>query len=775
MLFIYSLIFLSGCLSSYCYSHIPNYKILSLLIIFNLIVWPKNKYSISLISYLIGLSLASYSNYQITRERWLVSFLYNKPVQITGTVQSIDPHYVIKINNINNILNSNYSYLNLYNESTSINLKQNQKIAFKTKLQLRKLPINFITNSIFDGGQKRNFLKGVSIKDIEFVSNETSVRQILCDKFLYYSRQFANNGLILAFLFGEEGYLTQDQRQAFLNTGTGHLIAISGMHITLVFMLITKIFQTLWFERLYLFKINKNRWSLTIAWLITFFYSFLAGFSVPIQRALIATTVCCYTQLMCSRIHSINIFGLCLFFVLIYDPLSIISASFWLSYTATFWLLYMYTNEQGNQLNLEHTKIQEKFKKYLISHSEVCTKVFIALIPITIFYFNKLSLLYVIANIIAIPVIDLLTIPLLLFILFIVLVSCLMDSFILGKLIVSCLNLVNFILDNLMFCLNFLQKPTVTDWGGLNLFSQNYFYYSFFDLLLLTLVLGLILAPRGIPLKLPASILSLLIYFNIHTQFEKKPGVIIDVLDVGQGLSVLIKTKSHQLLYDTGPKLLNNYISDKVVTNSLLENNSQLDMLVISHWDLDHSANLDSIITNIRPKNIKLFYSSSINDNKKVTNKYNIKTDYCNNNLTWQWDGVTFTFIKTAETQDYLKNNSSCVLKVADKHTAILLTGDIEQKTEKYILENLKDFQADLLLVPHHGSKTSSSLEFIKQVNPKYALISVGQDNIYRLPNDAIIERYNRLGIKIYRTDVNGALRVHVANDKINIDTARVG
>ena len=778
MLFVYSLIFLIGTISAYLYPSVPSYNILAFLILFLAYAWQKNRTSTIMISYLLGLALASYNIFQVKHEQWQLSFLMNKPIVISGYVTSIDPNYVIKVDKINNHLKLKTTFLNVYADNHKlIKLKQNQKIEFHSKLKVKILPINFITSNNFAKFNQKNYLKNINLSE-DFTLSESTIttwRQKLWDDFLAYAQDYSNKGLMLAFLFGEKGYVTTEQQQAFLASGTGHLIAISGMHITLVFMLATKVFRFLWLERLYLLRINKDKFALLFSWLITLLYSFLAGFSVPIQRAVVAISAYCICKLSYFKINNFNILGICLFFVVLNEPDSAMSASFWLSFVATFWLLYLSTISSAHQDN----KIYYRIKKYFTEHMLTCTKIFIALIPITIFYFNKLSLTYILANVIAIPVIDTLTIPVLLIAFIAVIFNNLMSIGLLDKLlsvfITLCIYCINAILDKLIIFLNLLNSTNQNYSQDLTeIFSQTYFYSSGYDLLLLTLILLLILAPRGLPVILPSGLLSLVLYLNIiFSKNQNSSDLVIDIFDVGQGLSVLINTKNHQLLYDTGPKFMNNYMSDKVVTNSILSHKKQLDGLVISHWDSDHSANIDNIIANLRPKNIKKFYSSSLDHNKNITDKYHLNTIYCNHDYTWQWDGVIFTFLRVADSEEYLKNNSSCVLKVTYNSHAILITGDIEQKTEDYLVKHYIDnLKSEILLVPHHGSKTSSSLEFIKQVSPKYGLISVGQDNIYRLPNNAIIERYNKLGIKLLRTDQDGAIRIKIANDDISFQAA---
>lgn len=795
MYFIYSLFFLAGIVSI---SRLPDWHVLISIVI--VLCYKKNNIIILLQIYLIGAALAGYQFSLVKREKLSLEELYNLPVIVNGQVKSIDNHnnILLKLKFINynhKIIKFKYLYLKLYLDNSGLvnfnnkNLiRFNQNLNLKLKLKQKNLPYNFITNNDLNENYNKIFAKPVKINYKELSQNNTdqanqknqnkqtiALREFLWDSFIINSLKLPNNGIILALLFGERGYLTDYQKNIFTVTGTGHLIAISGMHISLMFLLIYKLSKYLW---IYLFliinkfknNITQDKFSLVAALIFTFAYCYISGFSIPTQRAFVAIACFILAKLFFYNIHSSNIFGLCIIFVLIYDPTAAYTASFWLSFSATFCLLYLYTNRfQVLKCDFKQNLISNLMSG-LMSGIISCSQMFIALMPITLFYFNKITVTSILANIIAIPVISFLVLPL-------IFLALLINIFISNSLI---LNLVDYLLTKLILYLNYLNQNLVNNTDIFNgvingivniIFNQNYIYLNNFDIFILVLIVFLFLAPKGLPVYSPIGLLSLIFYFNLnHNNFKNPNKLVIDLLDVGQGLSVLINTNNHQLLYDTGPKLFNNYIADKVVSNTILNYKTKLDAVVISHWDADHSANLANIITNIKPYNIKKIYSSSLEKNNLILN---IKSDYCNKDYTWVWDNITFSFLKNNESTEYLKNNSSCILKITNNNTSILLTGDIERKTELYLVDKHKKIlQADLLLAPHHGSKTSSSLEFIEQVAPKYALIAVGLDNIYKLPSNNIINRYTELGIKIFRTDQQGAVRVSVANDQITFETA---
>ncbi|MBP9722286.1 MAG: DNA internalization-related competence protein ComEC/Rec2 [Gammaproteobacteria bacterium] len=769
MYFVYSLAFLFGTLSLYYYPVIPNVWLLLLLALYLSVVYKKSQCFIFIIIYLISLSWASFNYYQISHQKWLLEQLFNHELLITGRVASLENNKLIlfKVISVKNksspeaILYLNI-YLKLYFDNkqniSNLHLKKDQKLLLSLKLRARNMPRNFIAQEDKSNYYLREFARPIKVKTENFIQENVapSIREKLWDNCLLYSDKLVTKGIILALIFGERYYLTDQQWQIFTSTGTGHLIAISGMHIALVFYLIFGFSKYLW--RVVFYKICQQESScLIVAWLFTCFYGYISGFSIPTQRALIALSIYSGAKLLKLKLSSWNVFGICLIAVLIYDPLAVLTASFWLSFNAALCLLYLYSNRFELKYGVKSSKniLLNKFYKifygFIVANIESCMKLFLALIPVGVFYFNRLSLTSILANIIAIPAISFIILPSLI-------MSLILIIFNLGAAASFFINGVDYLLIILIKYLEYLS-------------SNYYLYINNYGLILIIIIVFLLLAPRGLPTQSLIIYFSFLYYFDHFVfKYKTKDKLTIDVLDVGQGLSVIVNTKYHQLLYDTGPKLNYNYIADKVVSNILLDYKSYVDAIVISHWDADHSANLLSITHNIKSANIASLYSSDLVSNDNFSKKFaKIKTKYCNSNYSWTWDNVEFKFLATNEgNTEYFKNNSSCILKVTYNNFSVLLTGDIESKTELNLVNRHKnDLKSDILLVPHHGSKTSSNLEFIRQVSPKYALISLGIDNIYNHPSQEVIARYKKLGIKLYRTDQQGGIKILINNDII--------
>jgi competence protein ComEC len=797
-----------------------------------------------------------FSNYKINleHERWLLSKFYYKKVGVIGVVEKIiNDRVIVKLdsirlvnerfdnsNNNNDIYYFNNIYLQVkdkgfYNDKASFKnkLKKFNKIKFFTVLKPKITLHNFVDNNSLDNSSyyQQDFNKMVNLNSYKIIDDNNQKKTDLLNKSHYYLSglretiekkitrylsisQFA--AIVKALLLGQKDKLSNEEKILFQNTGTSHLIVISGMHIVFVFGFIYRLSSIIWLCFFYQkFSLSKIDFSCTMAWLLTCFYAFVSGFTIPTQRAILAISIYSITKLTRIKLSIFDIFSICLIVILYSQPLVIYNIGFWLSFSATFYLLYLFANLYNNKnkntkssfLMLQHSgkmkplhpllrslfessnnqtfiepvdnlralggrnyanrflrvrdfldKLYELFESNLYN----CTYMFIAVIPLSIFYFNKISILSLMANIVAVPIISMAVLPLLIVLLVLVIINF---GKVFDSIINLCINLSDFFIKYLIEYLNILNN------SDFNLYFISLDHWSIFVLFVLII---LVLLPNGIPrLNLVFILCLILIFTTLNKSKSLKDSLIIDIFDIGQGLSVLINTNHHQLLYDTGPKIYGDYGVEKILLNSILSYKRKLDTIVISHWDNDHSGNLQHLLQLNKPTYI---YSSQLGlkniDNGNFQSSPNIPHFYCNEDITWFWDNIEFSFIKTYPDHLYRGNNSSCVLKIVHDNTSVLLTGDIEYKTEQQLVSNYSRYlKSDILLVPHHGSKTSSSENFIKQVAPKYALISVGKDNIYHLPNDIVINRYASNDIKIYRTDHNGAIRVIIKDNKTVIKT----
>lgn len=537
------------------------------------------------------------------------------------------------------------------------------------------------------------------------------------------NQEFAS--IIVSLVLGIKGDLPAEQIEVLQNTGTAHLLAISGLHIGMLASMCFVIFRWLW-------RYVPSTWLFIPApWLaacgaliVSIMYALLAGFGIATQRALIMVMVFLAGVLFKRKTSTTHSFCLALLLVLLWDPFAVLALGFWYSFLAVAFLIYA----------------QRSSSHWLRPQLLIA----IALLPLNLLFFGKNSLIAPIANSIAIPWVGLAVLPLSL--LAVVMLPFLPD--------VSSM-LWNIAAQNFAFLWPLLSKLALLPTYTWQLPLEN------LSIIILFAILGAIwlFMPRGLPGRW-WGILGIMPLFFIVPQSIPKGQADFTLLDVGQGLATVIRTQNHVLVYDTGAKLTEKFDLGASVVVPYLQSIGvkKIDTLMISHADNDHVGGAVSLL--------RIFPAQTIitSDIEKLIHYQPIA---CFAGQQWEWDGVKFTVMHPNLDALYKKrNDQSCVLMIQAGEHKVLLTGDIEKRSEKQLISSYgEDLRADLMLVPHHGSKTSSSIEFLQTVNPKYALIPVGYQNRYGHPKQAVLQRYQDLGIAILRTEQDGAINFRLGGD----------
>jgi len=659
----------------------------------------------------------------------------------------IDKNY----NNINNCenkkLNINFS-LNLLDYKNNkinqdyINIKPGDYIDIIAKL---KLPRNYSN----PGG--RDIEKFCFSNNIYASGNVIKINNITPEKHPYFNinhyRYIINNkinssinniprfGLMQALSLGLRANISKESWLVFQKTGTSHLMAISGLHVGLVSTMFFLLSKKIWSRFYCATNLMPSRiFGSIIASIMAVIYGAMAGFSVPTVRACIMVVVVTTLISIGKKIPGIQILALACFIIIIVDPLSVLSIGFWLSFGAVFSLIY----GVSGRINLN--KITNTLRAQV--------SVFTLMLPMGLLFFNKVSIISPIANIIAIPYVSFLVVPL-----------CLFGSVLLliceplGNLL---LNISMWFMNLIWILLEFLANLNFSEYA----FTSN---HSIFSIILAVLGILILLAPKGVPGKNFGFICLLPVLLNYNSNINNS-SFKFTVLDVGQGLAVVVQTKNHVLLYDTGPKFgeYNDAGLESILPYLKINGIKKLDAIVLSHLDIDHRGGLQSVINNINYKNL---YTSDITRLQKLNNINQALPIKCDSNTKWEWDGVNFEII--SENIDFAKhNNNSCVLKISTGENSVLITGDIEQPREGSLLRNLAHkLPSNILVVPHHGSMSSSSSDFIRAVNPQFALIACGYNNMYGFPKRVILDRYKDNNSDIYSTVNSGAISFIVKSD----------
>ncbi len=538
--------------------------------------------------------------------------------------------------------------------------------------------------------------------------------------------------VLIALAVGDQSGISQNQWQLFWRTGVGHLISISGLHITMVASLFYGLALWLWRSRPALtLRVPAQKIAVLAGMVSALAYALIAGFSVPTQRTFyMLATVAAF--LWTGRLSSPSrVLCAALLIVTLADPWAVLSPGFWLSFGAVGALMYVSAGRAG--------KIH-----WLRQLGATQAAITLIMAPLLLVLFQQVSLVSPLANAVAIPVVSFIVTPLTL----------------LGALppFDFCLLLAHKVMQWCMVFLQWIAQMPGATWSS--------HAPPAWTMLLGVLGMLWLLAPRGVPARWLGVVWALPMFLLLPD--KPAPGQLwLTVIDVGQGLSVLAQTQSHNLLYDTGPSYSEESDAGNRIVAPYLRAAGihQLDGLIVTHVDSDHSGGAISILQTV-PTGWML---SSLEPDSEI-HKYSIKSKRCEAGQMWDWDGVKFEILHpTADNLDDDSrkiNNNGCVLKLTSAHGSALLTADIEQQAEGELLEREANLKADVMVAPHHGSKTSSTQEFIEAVGAEQVIFTVGYRNRFGHPKEEVVQRYVDLETKIYRSDQHGAVLVKFDGSK---------
>ncbi|MDP3562264.1 MAG: DNA internalization-related competence protein ComEC/Rec2 [Legionellaceae bacterium] len=537
-----------------------------------------------------------------------------------------------------------------------------------------------------------------------------SLRQHMADRLAELDSNEKTLGIIQALALGMTTHIDKAEWDLFRRTGTTHLMVISGAHIGLIAGIGFAFAKWLWCrtERMCLY-IPAQRIASIVALMMALIYALLAGFAVPAQRSFISCGFMLLRYFLNQRFSMWQAWRYALLIVLIFEAHAVLMPGFYLSFMAVAILIVM-----NQRLHVEGVR------------KTLCMQLacLLGLMPLTLFWFSYGAINGFFANLIAIPWVGFVIVPL-------SLITTLIGQWFSIPWIVWALRQATLLL------LYFLQW--IDSFAGINL-TTTYSQIISPLALIIAMCVGLLM-----PLRQYRIIIILLLIVGVFPRHEQinLGEARIDILDVGQGLAVVIRTAAHRMIYDTGMQFYQGNDMGKMVIIPYLSTLGirQLDKVVISHPDLDHRGGLKSLME-------KYVVKELIVDNPKVYKHARSCHDYPD----WTWEGISFHFfpIKTGQNS---KNNTSCVLQIKNKTSELLLTGDIEKPAETYLADTYsQQLKSEVIVVPHHGSKTSSTLSFLSHVAPHYAIVSYGFDNRYHFPHRSVIEIYKRKNILVYNT-----------------------
>lgn len=601
----------------------------------------------------------------------------------------------------------------LINYEGDFNYKLGDKVSIKGTLKEPSSNTNFNLYSYKKYLLSKRIFLVLDAEKIELIEKNRNVLYEIKNKI---HNRLLGSAYLNAFILGDNSYIDDNVKKSYQINGISHLFAVSGMHVSFIVLILT-------------FCLKKFKWYELTMVLMLLLYAFLTNFLPSIMRSVIFFILCLLKNKFKWKISTFNLFLIMMIFFLFYNPYYIYNIGFIYSFTISGFLIYF------------SDKLKEK--KYFKSLIKISLLSFLVSSPITIYNNFSINLLSPILNLFFVPFVSLIIFPL---------------SF-----LIFLLPLFNGVY---LFLINVLEQ--------ISLFCSNINYFNFifarpYIYVILIYYIVIVLALKN---KKYFIILFLIIIIHYNICIFKK-SLVVTMLDVNQGDCLLISYPHNQgnILIDTGGKLFDdsNYISNNIIIPYVKSLGiKKIDYLILTHGDYDHTGEALNLVKNFKIDNVVFNCGDNNNLEKKqieLLENTNINYDSCINEL--KINKYKLQFLKT-KVYDNENDNSSVIYLNYNKYK-FLFMGDagIEKENDILAKYNLKNI--DFLKVGHHGSNTSSSEEFIKSINPKYSLISVGKNNRYGHPKGEVLDTLK--GSKIYRTDINGSIEIKLNKKGYKIKT----
>ncbi|MEO8486175.1 MAG: DNA internalization-related competence protein ComEC/Rec2 [Betaproteobacteria bacterium] len=544
-------------------------------------------------------------------------------------------------------------------------------------------------------------------------------------------------GVVAALAIGDQRAIPDAQWTVFNRTGIGHLVSISGLHVTALAALAAWVVAIAARRSVRITDALPARSVGAIAGVVAAgVYTLLAGAEVPAQRTFAMLAAGAAGLVLARQSHAPILWLWALAAVLAFDPWAVLAPGCWLSFGAVAVLILAVS---GRVAGSRGPTRASRVAATIGEGARTQWAVTVGLVPFTLVLFGQVSLVSPIANAVAIPLVTLAVAPL-----------AVAGIVVPGD---ACFVAAHLLLAPLMRWLTWLAEAPVAAWVQHTPLA--------WTIAAAALGVAWLLAPRGVPGR-PLGAVWLLPLFVVMPEPPPEGSARIAVLDVGQGLAVVVRTHAHALVYDTGPRWHATADAGLRIVAPYLrhEGIGRLDRLVISHQDLDHAGGAASLL---RLTPVDRVVSSLPRDHPALADAGGVPSQRCERGMHWERDGVKFAVLHpTPALYDDPRtrtNDLSCVVLVDAGGTRVLLAGDIESRSEARLLRELRDLlAAHVLVVPHHGSRTSSTVPFVAAVDPAIAIFTPGYRNRFGHPRADVVARYVARGAATLRTDLDGAI-----------------
>nr|WP_279586843.1 ComEC family protein [Rahnella sp. BIGb0236] len=568
-----------------------------------------------------------------------------------------------------------------------------------------------------------------TVRRSQRLSAQSSLRQQFIQRVQLKMPPMENTAILVALAFGEKGLIRDADKLLLQHSGIAHLVAISGLHIG-----IAALFGW-WLARGIQYfmpvKLIDYRFPLWVSAVFLLVYTWLSGGNAPAIRTALAVSLWILLRLFRIRCHPWQIWLWVVSVLLLADPMNLLSDSFWLSCFAVGTLIFWF------QWAPLPAMFQQARYWALLRWAHLQLGMTLLLLPLQVWIFHGINLFSFPANMWAVPVVSLVTVPL-------VLLALLMNL------------MPSVLMDNAQTLLWQLADATLrlALWGvkalpdGWIPLGESFLVASLTGWIML---LCWRICPWRYCVSLLLSIFAIsFVWLNRNPEERWR----VDMIDVGHGLSVLISKNGRGILYDTGNRWEGSSAAEQNIIPFLNWKNIQPELIIISHDDMDHRGGL--------PLLQNRFPAASVRESA-LSGQHHLK---CKAGEQWHWQGLAFKVLWPEKMSADVGNNDSCVIRIDDGTFSLLLTGDIEAETEKALVRKWRsELQATVLQVPHHGSNTSSTPPFLRAVKPVIALASASRFNKWRLPADKVVSRYNKARYDWRSTSRSGQLSLFIYDD----------
>ncbi|PNG44438.1 competence protein ComEC [Pseudomonas asplenii] len=532
-------------------------------------------------------------------------------------------------------------------------------------------------------------------------------------------------GALAALVLGDGSGLSREDWQILQDTGTVHLLVISGQHIGLLAAVMYMLVAGLARFGLWPLRWPWLPWACGLAFAAALGYGLLAGFDVPVQRACVMVGLVLLWRLRFRHLGAWWPLLLAFNAVLLLDPLASLRPGFWLSFTAVAVLIFTFGGRLGGW-------------RWWQTWTRAQWLIAIGLCPVLLALNLPISLSGPLANLLAVPWVSLVVLP----------------PALLGTLMLpvphvgeGLLWLAGGLIDALFRALAVIAGQ----WPAWTAAAVPGWVW-----LLGSLGAVLLLLPRGVPMRALGWPLLLLLVVPPRERLDEGVADIWQ-LDVGQGLAILIRTRHYALLYDAGPRFGDFDLGERVVLPALRKLNvEKLDLMLLSHADADHAGGALAITRGLTVDQVISGDPAGL--------PAQLSAEACESGRQWQWDGVRFQLWQWADARD--SNQRSCVLQIEANGERLLLTGDIDTHAERVLLDSPLAVPTQWLQAPHHGSRSSSSMALLNVLKPESVLISRGHGNSFGHPHPTVLARYRKQGLRIYDSAEQGAIHLQLGRFK---------